>query len=276
MYEASFAACAAMVRRADPDRYFSSLFAPVEARPFLFALYALNCELAHIAESVREPMLGEIRLQWWREALAEARESAPRRHDVVEAMAATFSSFDLPAEPFDQMIDARVFDISGDEFVDYAALEHYLDHTSSTLIRLAARILDADNRFELTATHAGIAYGLTGIARSVGFHAQRGKSFIPRAALDAAGVTRDDLLRVERRPALLAIIREMGTRALERHRGAHLRSGEDTPFAAFLPAALVPLYVRQMLRHSFDPMRPELGLHWRLTALLSAAVRGRI
>lgn len=276
MYEASFAACAATVRRADPDRYFSALFAPAEARPFLFALYALNYELARIAENVRDPMLAQIRLQWWREALAEAREKTPRRHDVVEAMATAFSSFDLPPELFDQMIDARTFDISGDEFPDYVALEHYLDQTSSTLMRLAARILDAGDRFELTATHAGIGYGLTGIARSVGFHAQRGKSFVPRAARDAAGATREDLLHSENRPALLAIIREMGARAIERHRGAHVRSGEETPFAAFLPAALVPLYARRIRSESFDPLRPEVGLHWRLGTLLAAAAQGRI
>ena len=276
MNEASFAACAAMVRRADPDRYFSALFAPAELRPFLLALYALNHELAHIGESAREPMLGQIRLQWWREALAEARERAPRRHDVVEAMTTVFASLDLPSALIDQMIDAREFDISGDEFPDYRALETYLDHTSGTLMRLAARILDAGDRFELTAMHAGIAYGFAGIARSIAFHAKRGKCFLPRAALDTAGTSRDKLLLAENRPALQAIMQEMAERAIARHRGARLRSGDDTPFAAFLPAALVPLYARQISRTSFDPTRPEVGLHWRLATLLSAGVRGRI
>ena len=58
---------AASVRAADPDRYFATLFAPAPKRPFLFALYAFHAEVARIAESVREPMLGAIRLEWWRE-----------------------------------------------------------------------------------------------------------------------------------------------------------------------------------------------------------------
>lgn len=61
--EAAFAACEATVRRFDPDRYFSALFAPADKRPLLFALYAFNHELARVGEVVREPMMGEIRLQ---------------------------------------------------------------------------------------------------------------------------------------------------------------------------------------------------------------------
>src|SRR6516225_5134839 len=107
---------AQQVRAADPDRYFSALFAPSAARPHLLALYAFNHELARVAESVREPMLGAIRLEWWREALAGAREMKPCRHDVVEAMATLFSSRELPPELFDRMVDARSFDVSNDQF----------------------------------------------------------------------------------------------------------------------------------------------------------------
>ncbi len=74
----AFAECAMTVRERDPDRYFSALFAPAGQRRFLFALYAFNRELAHVGETVREPMLGEIRLAWWRETLDGARRNAPR------------------------------------------------------------------------------------------------------------------------------------------------------------------------------------------------------
>jgi 15-cis-phytoene synthase len=276
MNEASFAACTALVRRADPDRYFSGLLAPADKRPFLMALYALNYELAHVADSIREPSLGAIRLQWWREALAEGREMTPRRHDVVEAMATVISSCELPSEYLERMIDARGFDVSPEEFADYEALEGYLDATSATLMRLAAWILDDRGRHDLTATHAGIAYGLTGIARSLVSAAQRGKSLVPVGALEAAGLSRDQLSSPSNREALASIAREMAARAQERHHGAHIRAGEEIPFAAFLPAALVPLYVRRIRAPSFDPAKPDVGLHWRIAALAKASLRGRI
>ncbi len=67
--KAELSACGRIVRENDPDRFFCTLFAPPAKREALFALYAFNHELARVAESVSEPMLGEIRLQWWREAL---------------------------------------------------------------------------------------------------------------------------------------------------------------------------------------------------------------
>src|SRR5579859_3032419 len=114
MNTAALEACAVLVRRADPDRYFASLFAPAEARPYLFALYAFNHELARIGETVREPMMGQIRLQWWREAIEGARLGRPRRHDAVEALAELFRRHDVPAAPFDAMLAAREFDVSSD------------------------------------------------------------------------------------------------------------------------------------------------------------------
>src|SRR5471030_63417 len=80
------------VRAADPDRYFSALFAPAPLRPCLMALYAFNHEVARIAETVREPMLGAIRLEWWRETAEQAAKGAPRNHDVARGLAALFAS----------------------------------------------------------------------------------------------------------------------------------------------------------------------------------------
>src|ERR1700748_1031363 len=131
--EAAFTACAAMVRQADPDRYFSALFAPAPKRPFLFALYAFNVELARVAASVREPMMGEIRLQWWRETLEGARTGKPRAHDVARTLAETFERAELPTAMFDAMIDARAFDFLEGTFTDAEMRDAYLDATSANL-----------------------------------------------------------------------------------------------------------------------------------------------
>src|SRR5271154_3133398 len=91
-----------LVRRGDPDRYLATLFAPEAKRPLLHALYAFNIEIARVAETVREPMMGEIRLEWWRETLEGARDGRPRNHDTALALAELFAAVDLPAEPFAQ------------------------------------------------------------------------------------------------------------------------------------------------------------------------------
>ena len=81
-------ACGEIVRTGDPDRFRTALFATPEAREHLFALYAFNLEIAKIAPMVSEPMLGEIRLQWWREALDQIYGDGPvRAHEVTTPLA---------------------------------------------------------------------------------------------------------------------------------------------------------------------------------------------
>src|ERR1700726_3708861 len=92
--------CAGLVRRHDRDRFQTALFAPAAAREALFALYAFNYEIARVRESVREAPLGQIRLQWWREAIDAAfSDRAQRRHDIVEAITAAIRERGLSRDP---------------------------------------------------------------------------------------------------------------------------------------------------------------------------------
>ena len=101
---------ATSVRNADPDRYFSALFAPPAVRPFLFALYAFNAEVARVAETVREPMLGAIRLEWWRETAEGASRGNPRNHDVARGLKALFAENQIALPDLEALIAARAFD----------------------------------------------------------------------------------------------------------------------------------------------------------------------
>src|SRR5215470_10884870 len=107
----SFAACEALVRNADYDRYVSALFVPSERRAHLFALFAFNHEVAKTAESVSQPLMGQIRLQWWRDALDEIDGGRVRRHEIVEALAVTMQVHALPRALLDGLIDAHENDL---------------------------------------------------------------------------------------------------------------------------------------------------------------------
>ncbi|HSC19283.1 MAG TPA: squalene/phytoene synthase family protein [Rhizomicrobium sp.] len=239
----AFAACEAAVRKHDPDRYFSALFAPAATRPLMFALYAFNHELARIGEVVREPMMGEIRLQWWRETLESARHGQPRAHDVARALAESFARVALPAALFEAMIDARALDSAVEAFPDDAARDAYLDATSGNLMRLAARALGSGSKDDELAREAGIAYGLTGLIRSQNLHRTRGKTFL-RDVESAAKAAREHLARAK-----------------------HLPKPEGA-LPAFLPAALVPLYLKDT--------RKEVPLYRKQIALLGAALHGQV
>lgn len=273
-----FEACAQLVRTYDPDRYFSALFAPADKRPLLFALYAFNHELARVAETVREPMMGEIRLQWWRDAIEQARAGKPRRHDVAEALAGVFSSVDLPHAMIDTMIDARAFDSSAETFEDFAALERYVDGTSGNLMRLAARVLGAGEGCYALASEAGIAYGLAGLLRTLPFHAARHKLYLPVKLLSILSITEDDVFAKHDGQKLKAAINQTAIHGRGHFWKARGMARPRKALPAFLPATLVPLYLRRVTRRWFDPFHhsAEVPLHRRQMALLGASVRGRI
>src|SRR3954466_2319838 len=96
-------AIAALVRRHDPDRFLTPLFAPPERRDALLTLYALNHELARAREAVSEPPLALIRLQWWREVV----EGARRRHEIADPLTAAIEAGMLDRADLLALIGAR-------------------------------------------------------------------------------------------------------------------------------------------------------------------------
>ncbi len=254
------------VRTADPDRYFATLFAPPAARPYLFAFYAFNAEVSRIAESVREPMLGAIRLEWWRETAEGAANGKPRNHDVAQGLAALLADKPILLTELEGIIAARAFDSSADHFADFSALENYLDATSGAVMRIAAKILGG--KPEVT-REAALAYGLTGLVRSLPFHNGRHKLYLPIDLLAALHVTQEEFFHLEKKdPRLIAAMRQAGMRARDHFFAARKESRPGAALAAILPAALVPVYLRKMTR--------EVPIHRRQMALLTAAMRKRL
>ena len=151
-----------LVRRADPDRWIASRFiGDAAARADVTALYALNHELARVSAAVREPLAGEIRLTWWREAFEEvAAGKPPRRHPVVEAVAAA----DFANEALEALPEARFADLDAQPFADDAAVLAYLDATAGAVMALAAHRLDPDVGLQQV-RGAARAFGLAGLWR---------------------------------------------------------------------------------------------------------------
>jgi len=266
------------VRRADPDRYFSALFAPVAVRPHLMTLYAFNHEVARVAETVRQPMMGEIRLEWWRETLDGARNGAPRNHDVARGLAELFAAHSLPAELFGAILDARAFDSSPEQFADWNAAEAYCDATSGNLMRLAARILGGSAATDQLAREAGIAYALAGFIRALPFHAARHKVYLPQDLLGAVGLLPDQIMAGTFDVKVKAAIRQTALKTREHFHAARRLRAPRALLPAFLPAALVPLYLRRADRRWFNALRHsgDVSLHRKQMALLAAAMGRRI
>ncbi len=274
----AFAACEETVRRHDPDRYFSALFAPAARRPLLFALYAFNHEIARVGESVREPMMAAIRLQWWREAAESARSGAPRAHAVVEALVPLFAEADVPPTMVEALVDSREADAGEESFADLAALEAYADASSGGVMRMAARVLGAGDRLDDLARAAGVAFALTGLLRAVPFHAARGKLYLPKDLLAGESLTPQEVFAGRGGARLRRVMDVVAARARLHLAAARSHGRPGAGLAAVLPAATVPAYLKLITRPGFDPftMPAELPLYRRQLSLLGASLRGRI
>jgi phytoene synthase len=272
----NFEPCEDIIRKSDYDRYAAAVFAPKRVRGHLCALYAFNYEIAKTSETVSEPLAGQIRLQWWRDAIGELREGKRREHPVVLALAEVLRAHDLPQALFDQMIDAREWDLDEMPFADMAGLETYADATSGNLMRLAARVLGAGENLDEAAREAGIAYAIAGLLRAVPYRAANRRLALPLASLGAANVSLESIFAGESSAGLAAVFAGMAEAA-----HAHLRAAREIPtprkfLPALLPAALVPLYLNPMTRAGFNPFRDvvDVPLYRRQLAMLGAVMRG--
>jgi len=168
----------AQLRAEDHDRYFAALFAPSEIREKIIALYCFHIELAKTAEAVSEVMLGEIRLQWWREALDLITEGHVREHPVVAGLSALDLGADLRRE-LDMMIDSRGDDLEAEGPQSRQAFKDYLDKTGGALMRAAGMIAKLPEDQVHTLGKAGYVHALTGVLRALEFHAGLGHASLP-------------------------------------------------------------------------------------------------
>jgi phytoene synthase len=266
--------CEALVREADKDRFLASLFAPANRRRHLFALYGFNLEIARVGQVAHEPLAGEIRLQWWRDALSGIAPGEAAANPVAAALLDTIARCGLPAAPLDALIDARARDLYDDPILTLSELEAYGRATASTLFGMAARILDGGAAPDDVAEPAGIAYALAGLLKAFPRHAARGRIYLPTETLERHGVARPEVAAGTANPKLRAALAEIAGRARERLAQAADRWQSVAPAArpAFLPlAGVAPLLAR--IERNPDPFVPIELPQWRRQWLLWRAAR---
>lgn len=246
----SLNACAELVARADPDRFLAAMAAPQQARRVLLPLYAFNVEVARAPWVTQEPMIAEMRLQWWRDALEEIAQGGPvRRHEVVTPLAEVLDPDG--ARLLDELVAARRWDIYRDPFADAAAFEAYLEDTTGTLTWAAARALGAADEAAVRS-----------IARASGL----ANWFLAIPALEAAG----RVPLVDGRPEAVQALAAEGLQGLRTRASRAAR-----------PALLATWRAKTLLRQAqTDPARVADGTlgqseFQRRASLLWRSLRGR-
>ncbi len=253
---AALSPLAAEVRRYDRDRFVTALFAPADKRESLYALYAFNAEVARIRELVTEPLLGEMRLQWWRDALATIYAGNDLAHPVAIGLAAAIRAHGLSRDRFERIVDARAADLVNGPPDSLATLIAYAHGTAAPLAALALEILGASGETaERAARPAGTGWALVGLLRAVPFHASAGRLSPVRSPGRA--------WRRRRACSGRQGVREPGAGRRNARRlgasssGACARRTVRTPRSArsaLLTTTLAEIYLRRLARVRFDLM----------------------
>lgn len=248
----SVAACAELVQRGDPDRFRAVMAAPVEARAQLFPLYAFNLEVARAPWLTHEPLIAEMRLQWWRDVVENAASGAARAHEVAGPLHDVIRDFGLPLDVLDRLIAARRWDIHREPHDGVEGLASYLEDTGAGLVWLAARALGAPDAAEASVRAYGWATAAAMYIRAVPELAARGRHPLPDG---------------------------MGTQELARlglERLAEARAGRKSVPKEIAPALLAGWQaegiLRQVVAGRSSPDLPEAQRRWRL---LWQALTGR-
>jgi phytoene synthase len=268
--------CENLVREADKDRFLATLFVPAARRTALFALYAFNVEVSRVRDLAREPMPGEIRLQWWREVVEGARAEEARAHPVAAALIETVQRYRLPAQTLLDLIDAHAFDLYDDPMPTLLHAEAYAAKTSSAVFELAAKILAGpESGAGKLAHHAGIAYAFAHQLRLFPRHAALRQLFVPLDILQRHGAKPEEVFAGQATQELRAALAEMRL-----HIRGHLAAAQDllatAPAAAlpaFLPLALVRPLLKPMERRGYDPFGENDLAQWRRQWILWRASR---
>jgi NADH dehydrogenase [ubiquinone] 1 alpha subcomplex assembly factor 6 len=251
--------CAAQVRRFDRERWLCILLAPSAAQRDLLALAAFNLELARVRDQIREPHMGLIRLQWWRDALAEAQAGRPRPHPVCRELARLAAADRLDAGALATMIDAREKDIDDSPCGDLADLVAYADATAGILAAQSVRVCGVVDTASGGAARAlGRGWALTGLLRAAPFHAASRRCWLPTRSLARAGVSLESWFAGRPEPGARGVVEEIAAAAAAQFAAEGIR---DLPRAAFAVAGLRVLaraHLRRIETAGGDVFAPAL------------------
>jgi phytoene synthase len=271
--------CAELVRTHDFPRYASTLFVPAEQRRALVALYAFNVEISRVHEQVSQPLPGEMRLQWWTDMLAGTDHGGVEGNPVAAELMLAIRTSRLPVERLSRLIDEHQFDLYNDPMPTMAALEGYINDTSSALFSLGAGIAGRPSEaVDHLARHAGLALGMVQVIAALPLDASRRQLFVPQQVLESHGCGIEEVFAGKQTPKLRAALDQL----LGEARG-HLKTAysllADVPAQmrpVFLPLAQVDRDLRRMSRADNDPLLPHTTSRYRTLWTLWRASRSRM
>ena len=263
--------CAKIVQTHHRSAYLFGLLSPEHVREHLFALYAFNYEIEHIRTTVSEEMVGMIRLQWWRDAIAALYEGKSRNHDVVQGLEKAIAAGNIKQEDFETYFRAHEEDYSAAPFKDMDALIQYADGASVMLLQFVLKVFDIKElEAKEVARYLGRAEFLCNHLRLLPFHLQEGWCTLPESLLHEHGTNSESVLAGEvDLKQIEPVIQALAVQANQAYLDAEKlkKSLSKDAIAAFRMARLLPNQIKQFKRQGASILHTPITLSPVMTPL---------
>lgn len=243
--------------------YYSFLFLPKERREAITALYAFCREVDDIADECNDSAIARVKLEWWRQELAQTFADKPS-HPVSQALLPAIRNFDLALEQFEEIIDGMEMDLQHVRYADFKALQLYCYRVAAVVGQLAAAIFGYTDRNTLKYAHdLGIAFQLTNIIRDVGEDARRNRIYLPQNELAQFGVSESEILSGHGSPAFRALMAQQTARAQQYYQQAMQelpQRDRHSQRPGLVMAAIYQTVLSEIAREDFPVLKQRISL----------------
>jgi len=235
----SFDACEKLVKAGDHDRWLSAQSAPLEGRRALMAIYAANLMIARAPWASPEPLVAQMRLQWWADEIGRIYHGEHvTTHEILPALREVIFDHNLPRGLFEALIEARHADLSKAPFENRAAFDRYIEGTAGSVMTLATLALGTQPAHMQAVKKVAYAGGVAALLRAIPALNARGHAPLPedipsviQEAKARLKTARAEKLPSALAPALLAAWRADATLAHASKHPEHIQAGqlEESP-----------------------------------------------
>ncbi len=264
--------CFDLVMNNAKEFYYADLLLPKLLRPEIVVLHAFHIEISNAILASSEPMVGEVRLQWWADVVAGRRNDEAKGHPVAGALIHLITKHDISRAALDAKLEAHIFDLYNDPMGDRSMLEGYLGETRSMLFQMAAMIAGAELNTAVAnaAGHAGVAVGIVSCLENMALHRNKRKIYIPSDLLAACGLNAQEFLgqsNAKHEQAVLGFVnlaREHYTKAM-----SFLELLPSDVRIVFKPLAVAPYYLKRAEKNPKNvltglPLPSQIKRQWAI------------
>jgi phytoene/squalene synthetase len=253
----SLSLCGQEIQKVDHDQFLCGLYAPDEHRDDFYALCLFAHETARIRDMVKEPHLGLIRLQWWRDVV-EAVYTDRQDHSengTHKEFVKTLQTKTIDKGLLDRYLNARAFDMEDQTHDDLPALMRYLEATGGSINHMKACFLNPDTM--PAAQKIGTAQALCDVIKTLPYQARSGKCKIPVSLRKKHQLDLKAFHDFQPSNALQNCISELADEIIRLI--AEARTEKAASNAALLSTVAIEDYLKRLKKLFYDPFNPHIG-----------------